>query len=750
MADPAPQVESADRSPSAPPAETGVRRRGVLISNSRLAVGLAVSASLTLASVWMASSAPVSGPVGPPSRTILTLLGLNLLLIGALAAGVGWRVLQLVIDQRRDAGARLHLRFVALFAAAAVAPAVMVALVFGVLVTQGVDSWFSQRVGTVVENSAKVAKSYYRSETNGIFDDMQGMSGDLDRAAPGLKENPVTFNRFLAEEASYRKFLAAYLIDHDGRILARAEVDNPPHFLAPPSETIQSADAGEVPVHAFVSADLLRAVQKLKAYDDAYLYVVRSVDRGILAHLSEASDAVTAYRDAETNRARIKAAFALSYLETALLVLVGAVWLGINAANSIAAPVASLVQAADQVAAGDLTARVTVEHAPKEIADLAGSFNRMTGDLQAQQAALRAAGDEAESRRQFIETVLAGVSAGVIGLDRDGTVSAANRQALVLLGLTPHGATGAPLTEIAPELTEVAGLALESGDDAETEVDVIRGGETRRLRVRASSHPDGGLVLTFDDITRLVAAQRNAAWKDVARRIAHEIKNPLTPIQLSAERIRRKYRKDIQGDLETFDRCTDTIIRQVGDIGRMVDEFSAFARMPAPKFAEADLAELLRQAVFARRVADPQTEIELEEPSGEIMLLCDAGMIGQALTNVLKNAGEAVAARRAAQPGLKGRIRARLLLNDNDQAIEIEDNGVGLPAKNRDRLTEPYVTTREKGTGLGLAIVKRIMEDHGGELMLLDAGEPPGARAVLRIPRANTAAAPVREGVAVA
>nr|WP_249138381.1 PAS domain-containing sensor histidine kinase [Caulobacter sp. S6] len=697
----------------------------------------------------MASSAPVSGPVGPPSKTILTLLALNLILIALLAAGVGWRVLKLVIDQRRDAGARLHLRFVALFAAAAVAPALMVALVFGVLVTQGVDSWFSQRVGTVVENSAKVATSYYKAETNGVFDDMQGMSGDLDRAVRGLKENPVTFNRFLAEEASYRKFMAAYLIDRDGRILARAEVDNPPRYLAPPSETIQSADAGEVPVHAFVGSDLLRAVQKLKAYDDAYLYVVRQVDKGILAHLSEASDAVTAYRDAEANRARIKAAFALSYLETALLVLVGAVWLGINAANSIAAPVASLVQAADQVAAGDLTARVTVEHAPKEIADLAGSFNRMTGDLQAQQAALRAAGDEAESRRQFIETVLAGVSAGVIGLDKDGTVSAANRQALVLLGLTPHGAAGAALAGIAPELTEVAALALESGDDAEAEVDVVRGGDTRRLRVRASGHPDGGLVLTFDDITRLVAAQRNAAWKDVARRIAHEIKNPLTPIQLSAERIRRKYRKDIQGDLETFDRCTDTIIRQVGDIGRMVDEFSAFARMPAPKFAEADLAELLRQGVFAQRVADPATEIELEEPD-EVMVLCDARMVGQALTNVLKNAGEAIAARRAVEPGLKGRIRARLLIDDKDQTIEIEDNGIGLPAKNRDRLTEPYVTTREKGTGLGLAIVKRIMEDHGGELMLLDASEPPGARAVLRLPRANAAAAPVHEGVAVA
>ncbi|MDR3506670.1 MAG: PAS domain-containing sensor histidine kinase [Caulobacteraceae bacterium] len=721
-----------------------------LTSGYSLGGAYALSAAITAIAVWMASSAPVSGPVGPPSRSILILLSINMVLIFALAAAVGWRVVKLIIDQRRDAGARLHLRFVILFAGAAVAPAVAVAVVFGVLVTQGVDSWFSERVGTVVENSATVAKSYVRSQVNGIRDDVQVMSGDLNRAAPGLKENPVTFSHFLAVQASYHNFPAAYLIDHDGRILARAEVDSPPRYMSPAVQTLEAADAGELAISSFDSADLFRAVLKLKDFDDAYLYVVRSVDKGILAHLRETEGSLAAYRDSAANRARIKAAFALSYLETTLLVLVGAVWLGMGAANSISAPVANLVHAADRVAAGDLTARVAVDRGAKEITDLANSFNRMTGDLQAQQAALRAAGDEAESRRQFIETVLAGVSAGVVGIDAEGRVTAANRQALVLLGLSPGGAHDRLLSQIAPELTDVAMKAVQSGGNADAEIDVSRGGETRRLRVRASGHTDGGLVLTFDDITRLVAAQRNAAWKDVARRIAHEIKNPLTPIQLSAERIRRKYRKDIQSDLETFDRCTDTIIRQVGDIGRMVDEFSAFARMPAPRFAEADAAELLRQAVFAQRVADPDTDIELIETVTKAPLVCDARMIGQALTNVLKNAGEAIGARRASDPQLKGRIVARLLETDGELLIEVEDNGVGLPAKDRDRLTEPYVTTREKGTGLGLAIVKRILEDHGGDLTLLDARDGQGARAVLRVSRTDGVAAPSTQGVAVA
>jgi two-component system, NtrC family, nitrogen regulation sensor histidine kinase NtrY len=381
--------------------------------------------------------------------------------------------------------------------------------------------------------------------------------------------------------------------------------------------------------------------------------------------------------------------------------------------------------------------RVDTSDSIEEINGLFRAFNHMTRDLQAQQNALVAAHTEAESRRQFVETMLFGVSAGVIGLDPAGRISVVNRQAATLLEL-PEARLGLPLSELVPEFQGAVEHADGSGVQVEEDVDVVRGAESRRLRLRVGHSPDG-LVLTFDDITRLVAAQRNAAWKDVARRIAHEIKNPLTPILLSAERIRRKYRGEITGDLETFDRCTDTIIRQVGDIRSMVDEFSAFARMPAPKFARTDAAELLRQAVFAQRVADPETQVEMTAPGGEVGLLCDVRMIGQALTNLLKNASEAIAARRGAEVHA-GRISARLIVDGGWAAFEIEDNGVGLPAKDRDRLTEPYVTTREKGTGLGLAIVDRIMEEHGGELSLTDAASLPGARVTLRLPLTPQAA----------
>ncbi len=698
-----------------------------------LALGYIIAVLVTVASVYFSTRAPGAGKAGPASRIVLALVLGNLALILALGAAVGWRVLRMLRERGRDAGARLHVRFVTMFALAAVVPAIVMALFFGALVTRGVENWFSKRVRTVVENSATVARSYLNEQKDTIRGDLQAMAVDLNRALPLFQSSPVTFGRILERQAQVRPFSAAYVLDHEGRVLASAEAPGAPPFLAPPRDVFQYADSGGLDEHLSEPEALIRALYKLRDYQDAYVYVVRPIQPGIIHNLTAASAALQDYREAESNRHQVQAAFLLTYLESVLLAVIGAVWLGMGAATGISTPVARLAAAAYRVSAGDLDARVQVPKSPEELADLAKAFNKMTHDLQAQQRALKSAGEEAESRRAFIETVLAGVSAGVLGLDADGAISAANQPAHELLGLG-EDALGQTLRDAAPELEPIAQAAARTGGEAEEELDVIRGGETRRLRVRASAAAEGGLVLTFDDITRLVTAQRSAAWRDVARRIAHEIKNPLTPIQLSAERIRRKYRKEIQGDLETFDRCTETIIRQVGDIGRMVDEFSAFARMPAPKFEPQSAGELIRQAVFAERVRDPEIAIELQEPAVELTLQCDGRMIAQALANLLKNAGEAIQARRQSSPGLKGHMTARLLVDDRGLAFEVEDNGVGLPSADRARLTEPYVTTREKGTGLGLAIVKRIQEEHGGELILTDASELPGAKAVLRFP----------------
>jgi two-component system nitrogen regulation sensor histidine kinase NtrY len=707
----------------------------------------ALSFAITAVTVWLASSAPGGGGnVAGPIRNIFISLGLNFILIGGLGAMVGWRVWRIFITRDQDVGAKLHLRYISLFALAAAVPAVVVALFFGLLVNQGVDSWFSSKIRTVVDNHSEVANAYLAMQVDRLNQDLQATHKDLNTYAPQLQSNSVKLNDMLGQQAAARGFWWIYLVDDHGKAVAKGERPGAPPYSAPPASDLAEAerDPKSAPTIFVKEEDLALVVFRVATTPAYYAVIAAPLPPGLLDRLDASSKAVAAYREADANRGRVQMVFLVSYMETALLVLVGAVWLGIGAATAISAPVSRLVGAANRVASGDLNVRVETSNEPEELKMLALSFNRMTDDLQAQQAALRTASVEAESRRQFIETVLSGVSAGVIGLDETSRVSVYNSQALRLLGLEGQSIHGLPLADAAPELLALADRAMVTGSEIEEDIDLLRGRETRHLRVRATGHGHGsdGLVLTFDDITKLISAQRNAAWKDVARRIAHEIKNPLTPIQLSAERIRRKYRSEIKGDLETFDRCTETIIRQVGDIGRMVDEFSAFARMPAPKFAPADAIELLREAVFARRVAEPDIIFELIEDPDVGDFVCDERMVAQALTNVLKNAAEAVAARRQEDHTLQGRIQARLSGDRLNVIFEIEDNGIGLPDKDRARLTEPYVTTREKGTGLGLAIVKRILEDHAGHLFLRD---PPkigrkvqrGALVTLQFPRGD-------------
>ncbi|MFN4092515.1 MAG: ATP-binding protein [Brevundimonas sp.] len=707
---------------------------------------------ITAAAIWLVAVAPDASSAGgaaqaAASRAVLIILTVNLLLIGGLAAFVGHQVLELV-RARRAAGSRLHLRFVTYFSLVAVVPAILIALVFGVLVNRGVDQWFSENVSSSVQNGALIGQAYVADVGEELTRDLGSIANELGGVRPAF-ENRVQFTGALTQIAEFFGYPAIYILDGDGQVLASAELSGAPPYVAPPLSALEVASEGdEAPVQVTENPDTVRALYPLPEYGDAYLYVVRPLAPGLVAQMRTAVQSIQSYRAAEDSRARIQAAFALSYLETALLVLVGAVWLGMSAANAISRPIGRLVQAADQAAGGDLSARVDSDDDGGEIGVLSRAFNRMTGDLERQQAALKTASEEAQARSRFIETVLSGVSAGVIGLDRRGRISAINDSAGQLLGLTDEAMLGRSLKDLSPELSA---LLTRAEAHVEEDIDVTRAGETRRLRVRIEGGVGGEMVLTFDDITRLVTAQRNAAWRDVARRIAHEIKNPLTPIQLSAERLRRRYRGQVMDDVEVFDRCTETIIRQVGDIGRMVDEFSSFARMPAPRFTAENPAELLREAVFAQRVAVPDIEVSLADALPKAVLQADGRMVGQALTNILKNAGESVSARRAMAPGPNDDgpgIIAHLTVEDGVATFVIEDDGVGLPAKDRDRLTEPYVTTREKGTGLGLAIVKRICEDHGGELKLADAEQLTGARVCLIFPLKPIAAARAPEAKA--
>ena len=487
------------------------------------------------------------------------------------------------------------------------------------------------------------------------------------------------------------------------------------------------------------SDDRVRALVRLDQFGQVYLYVGRYIEPRVLNHMEETQRAAAQYEKMESQRSGFQITFALIFLMVAMLFLVAAVAIGIHFATQLAVPISRLATAAEQVRGGDLAARVPEGEKDDELASLSRAFNRMTNQIESQQRELMEANRQLDERRRFTETVLTGVSAGVIGLDRAGRVNLPNRSASALLGVDLEQSIGQDLAEVAPEMAGLLDEAERRPDRlAQSQVQLARGNSTRTLLVRiAAEHDEGdisGFVVTFDDITELLSAQRKAAWADIARRIAHEIKNPLTPIQLSAERLRRRYLKEIKHDPETFTICTDTIIRHVGDIGRMVDEFSAFARMPAPVLKPENLVEIVQRAVFLQRTAHREiafaTIFRRERHSGcPVMVSCDARLVGQAVINIVKNAIEAIeGANRRGQPTRRpGRSGCRSSEAAGQAAVIVEDNGKGLPRQGRERLTEPYVTTRAKGTGLGLAIVKKIMEDHGGELVLED-GEPEGAR----------------------
>ena len=714
-----------------------------------LGAGYGASILTTAFIIWMILAGPGMTPAhtGTPTSFatadyLVILIGLNLVLLLGLVAFVIRRVVTIARSRSADAGARLHLRFVFLFSLAAVAPAIIVALMFGFL-NKGIDTWYGDRVKTAVENGADIARDYasmHQSTSSGAMAYLQHIiESDGARALfPNRLAYAMALQKLFDERGD---LIGVYVVDRTGQVLARAEAPGAPPYDAPPQEMIDDVIAnGAFGANAAFGDRLL---YPLHGYDGLFLYGVSPYKQGFGTKLDDAQRAVLELRSTNQNKTRTQVIFFLAYLEAVLLVLIGAIWGGTSAAESIAVPVARVVQAAGKVAAGDLSARVMTTKQSEDIAVLSRAFNRMTSDLQSQQRELKTIGEEAESRRRFIETVLSEISAGIIGLDEAEQVSAINRHAANFIGVASDDAIGVRIRDLAPEIAELLDKVSVHRVE-EQEVDLVRRGETRRVRVRASGMETGGAVLTFDDITRLIAAQRNAAWKDVARRIAHEIKNPLTPIQLSAERLRKKYRGQIETDVETFDRLNDTIIRQVGDIGRMVDEFSAFARMPAPNFAEEEAAELIRSCVFSQRVARAEIAIEIVEPLPEIRVVCDGRMLSQALGNVLKNAGEAISSRLmrdrgsdvpTPSDGIVGHLRVDMHLEEGFLVIEVEDDGIGLPEKDRDRLTEPYVTTREKGTGLGLAIVKRILEDHGGEFYLNDAVHLSGARAVLRLPR---------------
>ncbi len=630
-------------------------------------------------------------------------------------------------------GGRLHVRLVALFSVIASVPTLLVVIFASLLFQYGVEFWFSDRARTVLENANSVAQAYVDENKDRIVREVVAMSGDVNGYAASFGMDGPKFAQGLAWQVAARNLseAAVILIGKDGqrRLIAGANLDRRPLELRLPASALGELRDGRA--RAVTDAgDRVETVVRLDPQAEVYLYASRDVDPLVLSSVSRARSALGDYRLLLERSRTLQLRFNAALLLVSLLIVAASIWIALTVADRLVRPVSDLVQAARRVAAGDLSTRVVAPRRQDEVGMLASAFNRMTGRIEEQTGAL-------DRRRVFTEAVLTAVSAGIVSVDHERRIRLINRSAEALLGTAGESPVGQPLGQVSLELAR-----LIDGDERDAIAQIASGGEARTLAVRIVS-TDAGHVLTFDDITQQLADQRRAAWADVARRIAHEIKNPLTPIQLAAERLQRRYGQEIQSDRSTFERLTGTIVRQVGDLRRMVDEFSSFARMPKPTFREEAIVDIARQVLFLHEVAHPGIAFALDAPDPSPLIVCDRRQLGQALTNIVKNAVEAIERRpdNAGKAQPLGRIEIAIADAGERLTIDIADDGAGLPA-DRERITEPYVTTRTRGTGLGLAIVKNIVEQHFATMTFADR---PGGGSIVRLCFGTAALAPLVE-----
>ena len=696
--------------------------------------GLFIIAALVAVFATFITIAGVN-PDNPTAGSTPWLLALNFVLIVVLALIV-IREFLVMRGRSREAGeGRLAQRFVMLFGFSALVPAMVVAIFLGAVVTRGLDNWLGERAEAVMEKNKQIYQDYVDNFESSFDVDVRLAALDVENFARDVKSSMAAKNggqttnsdQFAADASAalaeglrqtlaYREFVTIAIVSADGQEIIAEENVGTPVRLRPAPDAFEEARSGEVVTTLYEAQGIGTALIKISEPVDGYVYAAKPFDRNLFTMLGDAKDQLEQYSNAKQRSGRLQTIFAIGYAQITALILLLAGRLGLEAAGRITGPIGRLASAAHTVRDGDLSVRVPVSGPKDEVYALSQSFNAMTEQLSEQRNALIRAREEEEDRRRFVETLLAEVSAGVIRMDADMTVTLANRSAGDLLA-AEEIRPGDAIETVAPEFERFVRDTLERASPVDASIEIIRNGETRHIRLKTAPDPAGGCVLTFDDTTRLINAQRQMAWRDVARRIAHEIRNPLTPIMLSTERLRRRYADKIDDHDGVFEKCIDTILRQVGDIGRMVEEFSSFARMPKPSVAPFDMKAMLQEASFSRSVVNPDIDFEFGSEASSTTYFGDERLIGQAVGNLLKNAAEAIEGM-PEDSDVQGQIRIALKGDERGLEVTIEDNGPGFPQDVRERLLEPYVTTREKGTGLGLAIVNRIIADHGGSISL--------------------------------
>ena len=671
------------------------------------------------------------------SNSLTILLAVDLIAVVVLGGFVSRQIWQLWSERRqRLAGHQLHWRLALLFGGVTTLPAIIVTVFALFVVDYSLRGWFADRISTAVTGSVQVADSYFEEHASSIRTDVLTMANDVNREAFRLADNPVGMAQYLTNQAALRNLAEAIIFDGTGQVMSKSRFAFAVTFVNLGSDWLDNARAGEVVILRADESNKLRAVVKLNSFVDAYLFVGRFIDRSVLEAVDNTRLAASDYQRLGISQLDLQVSFAFLFGLVLLLLLITALWVGLNLANAIVVPLGSVISVAEQVRAGNLSQRVPDNLELEEVAQLGSSFNRMLDELARSREQLVQANMQIDQRREFTEAVLGGVSSGVIGLDVEGVVTLPNVAARSFLGLRDVDMIGKNLADIVPEFSGLLGIiAQKRRRFAEEQVLLVRGMKRQTVRARIAAETiEGrviGYVMTFDDVTDLLTAQRKAAWSDIARRIAHEIKNPLTPIQLASDRLRRKYQPADAEDAARFAEYLSIITRQVDDIGRMVDEFSSFARMPQPVLKPMSLAELVRGQISLYDHGEIAFSFACEDGAADndFIILGDEGLLRQALTNLIQNAVDSLEGAKTTTP----EIALSLEMNEGIVQLLVQDNGPGFPEMDLDQLLEPYVTNRDKGTGLGLAIVSKVIQDHAGSLSL-SAGQEGGAEVILRFP----------------
>ncbi len=654
--------------------------------------------------------------------TIYWLLNLDLVLLLVMGTLISYQVVKLWLERRKgQAGAKLHVRLVLIFGCLAAAPAILMAIFSSLFLYFGVHAWFNDRVSTAVYESLEVAQAYLKEHKQVMRADVLAMANDINRESVALRANKKAFNDYIQTQSHLRNLPEAIIFTSSGRVEAKSDMSFILDMDNIPQGVFDEAQKGEVALITSGESDRIRALMRLDRFLDAYLYVGRLVDSNVLEHINTTEKAVKEYTDLESKKSQLQISITAMFVAVALILLLAAIWFGLVFAEQLVAPISALITAAEKARAGDWGTQVEESGKDDEISLLGKAFNRMTTQIKEQRDKLISVNMILDERRRFTEAVLSGASSGVLGIDVEGVITLANAKAEELLkSEEDEEIVGKELEDFIPEVDDLIAKTHEHPEKpASMQLDFSKDDapiKTVMIRITAEQGGDGSVV-TIDDISDLVSAQRQAAWADVARRIAHEIKNPLTPIQLSAERLKKKYLPQIKDDPETFEQCTDAIVRQVGDIGHMITEFSAYARMPVAIKREGDLAEVCKDTFLFQKGAHPEIEFEFEAPEEEITVNFDRSQITQVVNNLIQNSIESIGESQK-ESADKGSIKLSVEDKQKSVVITLEDNGAGLLEDNRAKIMEPYITSKKKGSGLGLAIVKKIIEEHDGSVVL--------------------------------